>query len=102
MMTYVPELGILGVPYLIISDAHVEAVAGGEIGKEIENLKDLHDILTVGKEMQAYEHELFLKDEISRAIGVDIVSMKEEYARVDILTSKFPIASRKPTRYLCA
>ena len=38
MMTYVPELGILGVPYLMTSDAHVEAVAGGEIGKEIENL----------------------------------------------------------------
>ena len=38
MMTYVPELGILGVPYLMTSDAHVEKVAGGEIGKEIENL----------------------------------------------------------------
>ncbi|MBR0093688.1 MAG: TRAP transporter substrate-binding protein, partial [Synergistaceae bacterium] len=38
MMTYVPELGILGVPYLMTSDAHVEAVAGGEIGKEIEDL----------------------------------------------------------------
>ena len=38
MMTYVPELGILGVPYLMTSDAHVEAIAGGEIGKEIENL----------------------------------------------------------------
>ncbi len=38
MMTYIPELGILGVPYLMTSDAHVEAVAGGEIGKEIENL----------------------------------------------------------------
>ena len=38
MMTYVPELGILGVPYLMTSNAHVEAVAGGEIGKEIENL----------------------------------------------------------------
>ena len=37
MMTYVPELGILGVPYLMTSDAHVEAVAGGEIGREIEN-----------------------------------------------------------------
>ena len=38
MMTYVPELGILGVPYLMTSDAHVEAVAGGPVGKEIENL----------------------------------------------------------------
>ena len=38
MMTYVPELGILGVPYLMTSDAHVAAVAGGEIGKEIEKL----------------------------------------------------------------
>ena len=38
MMTYIPELGILGVPYLMTSDAHVEAVAGGEIGKEIDNL----------------------------------------------------------------
>ena len=38
MMTYVPELGILGVPYLMTSDAHVEAVAGGPVGKEIEDL----------------------------------------------------------------
>lgn len=38
MMTYVPELGILGVPYLMTSDAHVEAVASGPIGKEIEDL----------------------------------------------------------------
>ncbi len=38
MMTYVPELGILGVPYLMTSDAHVEAVAGGPVGKEIEKL----------------------------------------------------------------
>ncbi len=38
MMTYIPELGILGVPYLITSDEHMEKVAGGEIGKEIEKL----------------------------------------------------------------
>ena len=38
MMTYVPELGILGVPYIMTSDAHVEAVAGGPVGKEIEDL----------------------------------------------------------------
>ena len=38
MMTYVRELGILGVPYLMTSEEHMTKVAGGEIGKEIENL----------------------------------------------------------------
>lgn len=38
MMTYVRELGILGVPYLMTSEEHMIKVAGGEIGKEIENL----------------------------------------------------------------
>ena len=38
MMTYVRELGILGVPYLMTSDEHMTRVAGGEIGKEIEDL----------------------------------------------------------------
>lgn len=38
MMTYVPELGILGVPYLMTSPEHVELVAGGEIGDKIEEL----------------------------------------------------------------
>ena len=38
MQTYVPELAILGVPYLMTSDEHVEAVASGPIGDEIEAL----------------------------------------------------------------
>lgn len=38
MQTYVPELAILGVPYLMTSDEHVEAVASGPIGDEIEEL----------------------------------------------------------------
>ena len=35
MQTYQPDLGIIGMPYLIQSDAHMEAVLTGEVGKEL-------------------------------------------------------------------
>ncbi len=38
MMTFIPEMGILGVPYLITSDEHMDIVAGGEIGDQLEAL----------------------------------------------------------------
>ncbi len=38
MMTFIPEMGVLGIPYLITSDEHMELVAGGEIGDQFEDL----------------------------------------------------------------
>lgn len=38
MMTFIPEMGVLGIPYLITSDEHMELVAGGEIGAQFEDL----------------------------------------------------------------
>ncbi|MDO4548461.1 MAG: TRAP transporter substrate-binding protein [Clostridia bacterium] len=38
MMTFIPEMGVLGIPYLITSDEHMEIVAGGEIGDEFEQM----------------------------------------------------------------
>ena len=40
MQTYQPDLGIIGMPYLIKSDAHMEAVLEGEAGKKLEDLMD--------------------------------------------------------------
>jgi len=40
MQTYQPDLGIIGMPYLIKSDEHMEAVLTGEVGKELEDLMD--------------------------------------------------------------
>lgn len=38
MQTYVEELGIIGMPYAITSDEHMEAVLNGEVGKELDEL----------------------------------------------------------------
>lgn len=38
MMTFIPEMGVLGIPYLVTSDEHMELVAGGEIGDQFEEL----------------------------------------------------------------
>lgn len=38
MQTYQPDLGIIGMPYLIKSDEHMEAVLTGEAGAELEGL----------------------------------------------------------------
>ena len=40
MQTYQPDLGIIGMPYLIKSDAHMEAVLNGEVGEELEGLME--------------------------------------------------------------
>lgn len=42
MQSVVPELGILGVPYLIKSSEQLKQVAGGEIGKQLESLMAEH------------------------------------------------------------
>lgn len=38
MQTYVEELGIIGMPYAITSDEHMDAVLEGEVGKELDEL----------------------------------------------------------------
>lgn len=38
MQTYAEELGIIGMPYAITSDEHMEAVLEGEVGAELEEL----------------------------------------------------------------
>lgn len=38
MQTYVEELGIIGMPYAITSDEHMEAVLNGEVGQELDEL----------------------------------------------------------------
>lgn len=38
MQTYVEELGIIGMPYAITSDEHMEAVLNGEVGEELDQL----------------------------------------------------------------
>ncbi len=40
MQTYQPDLGIIGMPYLIKSDAHMDAVLTGDVGKELEALME--------------------------------------------------------------
>lgn len=38
MQTYVEELGIIGMPYAITSDEHMDAVLNGEVGQELDEL----------------------------------------------------------------
>jgi tripartite ATP-independent transporter DctP family solute receptor len=38
MQTYVEELGIIGMPYAITSEEHMDAVLNGEVGQELEDL----------------------------------------------------------------
>ena len=40
MQTYQPDLGIIGMPYLIKSDEHMEAVLTGEAGAELEGVRE--------------------------------------------------------------
>ena len=40
MQTYEPDLGMIGMPYLIQSDEHMEAVLTGEPGKKFEELME--------------------------------------------------------------
>lgn len=38
MQTYVEELGIIGMPYAITSDEHMDAVLNGDVGAELDSL----------------------------------------------------------------
>ncbi len=40
MQTYNPALGIIGMPYLIKSDEHMEAVLNGEVGDKLEGMME--------------------------------------------------------------
>lgn len=42
MQSVIPEMGILGVPYLIHSSEHLKKVAGGEVGRKLEALMAEH------------------------------------------------------------
>ena len=48
MQTYEPSLGIIGMPYLIQSDEHMEAVLNGEVGKELEGLMEKSGMKVLG------------------------------------------------------
>ena len=49
MMTFAPEMGVLGIPYLITSDEHMEIVCSGEVGKQFEDI-----MLNTGMRCLAY------------------------------------------------
>lgn len=40
MQTYEPDLGMIGMPYLIQSDEHMDKVLNGEVGQELEDLME--------------------------------------------------------------
>ena len=48
MQSYQPDLGIIGMPYLIKSDAHMEAVLNGDVGKELEALMEKSGMKVLG------------------------------------------------------
>ena len=48
MQTYEPDLGMIGMPYLIQSDEHMQAVLDGEIGDELEALMEKAGMKVLG------------------------------------------------------
>ena len=40
MQTYEPDLGMIGMPYLIQSDEHMDKVLNGDVGQELEGLME--------------------------------------------------------------
>ena len=48
MQTYQPDLGIIGMPYLIQSDEHMEAVLNGEVGDELAALMEEAGLKVLG------------------------------------------------------
>jgi len=48
MQTYEPDLGMIGMPYLIQSDEHMEAVLNGEPGKKFEALMENAGMKVIG------------------------------------------------------
>ena len=48
MQTYQPDLGMIGMPYLIQSDEHMKAVLDGEVGKKLEGLMEESGMKVLG------------------------------------------------------
>ena len=48
MQTYEPDLGMIGMPYLIQSDEHLAAVLEGEVGKKLEGLMEKAGMKVLG------------------------------------------------------
>ena len=48
MQTYQPDLGMIGMPYLIQSDEHMAAVLEGEVGKKLEGLMEESGMKVLG------------------------------------------------------
>ncbi|MCC8127763.1 MAG: TRAP transporter substrate-binding protein [Clostridiales bacterium] len=48
MQTYAEELGIIGMPYAITSDEHMDAVLEGEVGQELEDLMQSAGLKVLG------------------------------------------------------
>lgn len=48
MQTYNPDLGMIGMPYLIQSDEHMAAVLDGEVGKKFEQLMEDSGMVVLG------------------------------------------------------
>ena len=48
MQTYSPDLGMIGMPYLIQSDEHMKAVLDGEVGKKLEGLMEESGMKVLG------------------------------------------------------
>ena len=48
MQTYEPDLGMIGMPYLIQSDEHMLAVLEGDVGKELEGLMEKAGMKVLG------------------------------------------------------
>ena len=48
MQTYEPDLGMIGMPYLIQSDEHMEKVLNGEPGKKFEELMEKCGLKVIG------------------------------------------------------
>lgn len=48
MQTYVEELGIIGMPYAITSDEHMDAVLNGEVGAELDALMQQAGLRNLG------------------------------------------------------
>lgn len=48
MQTYNEELGIIGMPYAITSDEHMDAVLNGEVGQELEDLMQQAGLKVLG------------------------------------------------------
>lgn len=52
MQAYVEEMGVIGIPYIINSETHLEAVLEGEVGEEISALMQEQGLRNLGEVMR--------------------------------------------------